>query len=318
MYSGGSGTIGDPYLIATPQDLYDIRSNLSAYFKLTKDIDLVGSGFLPWARIGTTPISLAFSGSVEGDGHVINGFEHDVSVSSLNGLFGYCNGAYFARIGMENVNTETTNSMANSGVLVGDCLNGTIVEQCYASGKFKVSTSGGNQIGGLVGQSESSTDRIRDCWTNVELRGNLNIGGVVGFSGGGAGTVERCYAAGNIEADENVGGIVSFAGGVSNCAAVMDSLTAVGSKTTFYRVSGTIPSNCYANSAMTLPRTPVSDANGQDGLDKTLAQLKQKATYQTGLGWDFSDIWYIRENKGFPLLRAFRKVASALFFGTNF
>lgn len=39
-YSGGTGTVGDPYLIATPQDLHEVRFNLDKHFKLNNNIDL--------------------------------------------------------------------------------------------------------------------------------------------------------------------------------------------------------------------------------------------------------------------------------------
>lgn len=39
-YSGGTGTIEDPYIISTPQDLHEVRYNLDKHFKLNTDIDL--------------------------------------------------------------------------------------------------------------------------------------------------------------------------------------------------------------------------------------------------------------------------------------
>ena len=47
QFSGGSGTVGDSYLISTSGDLKDIGNNSvywDKHFKLTADLDLKGVG----------------------------------------------------------------------------------------------------------------------------------------------------------------------------------------------------------------------------------------------------------------------------------
>ena len=39
-FDGGTGTVDDPYLISTPEQLNMVRGNLSGYYKLVNDIDL--------------------------------------------------------------------------------------------------------------------------------------------------------------------------------------------------------------------------------------------------------------------------------------
>ena len=83
-YSGGSGTSGDPYQIATKADLKYLSENSGEwgkYFKQKADINFdatdfqsggdfynSGSGFIP---IGDG--STQFTGSYDGDGHTITG-----------------------------------------------------------------------------------------------------------------------------------------------------------------------------------------------------------------------------------------------------
>ena len=70
----GSGIEGDPYLVATLQDLQCMNMNLSAYYKLIADIDASdtaiwydGAGFMP---IGSS--ATPFRGAFDGAGHIIS------------------------------------------------------------------------------------------------------------------------------------------------------------------------------------------------------------------------------------------------------
>lgn len=60
-YSGsGSGTSGDPYLVASASQLNKVRNDLTAYYKQTADIDI--SGYSNRTKIGTSTSSY-FSGN---------------------------------------------------------------------------------------------------------------------------------------------------------------------------------------------------------------------------------------------------------------
>ncbi|MDD7354111.1 MAG: GLUG motif-containing protein [Oscillospiraceae bacterium] len=80
----GSGTADSPYLISTPAQLQAMNSNVSAYYKLTADINLNGMDFTP---IGNAD-SGAFSGDFDGAGYTISGLS--VFSGKYSGLFG-CN-----------------------------------------------------------------------------------------------------------------------------------------------------------------------------------------------------------------------------------
>ncbi len=93
MFSGGTGTASDPYLISTVQDLRDIDNNLSACYKMINDIDFAGTEYQAnpyfdsehtinggWMPIGSNNSSHSsfsyisdgmFTGTFDGCGHVI-------------------------------------------------------------------------------------------------------------------------------------------------------------------------------------------------------------------------------------------------------
>lgn len=86
-FAGGSGTIDDPYLIQTPEQLNAVRLGVKFHYKLIADIDLSKWG--NWIPIGGTDSygfmagrwdksekgALTFQGSFDGNGHVISGMQ---------------------------------------------------------------------------------------------------------------------------------------------------------------------------------------------------------------------------------------------------
>lgn len=77
QYSGGSGTRKDPYLIKTPDDLYNMRNNLDKDFMLAATIDMKGyktnskyfkNGFVPIGDDSTKPFTGTFRCNLGKDG----------------------------------------------------------------------------------------------------------------------------------------------------------------------------------------------------------------------------------------------------------
>lgn len=62
-FEGGTGTLKDPYLIKTAEQLNSVRFGLSKHYKLIADIDLSKWG--NWIPIGGTP---SYGGSHGGQG----------------------------------------------------------------------------------------------------------------------------------------------------------------------------------------------------------------------------------------------------------
>lgn len=320
MYSGGAGTINDPYLITTPQDLYDVRSNLSAYFKQLNDIDLTGTAFV--SGDGWAPIN-SFSGDYNGYGKKIIGLRNHREASN-QGLFGTSMTGHLHGIWVVDPDFYHGSSFAadNCGPLVA-YMTGGLVEKCQVEGGSiyaTVTTFSSDNIGGLIGRASGGT--IQDCVSKIDdANCYRTVGAIVGYSSGAI--VQRCAvlsANTHLVANNTAGGITGGGGTVQNCAVFMDYISLTSGTETTYRVSassGTTMINNYAYDGISMPRTAVSNANGQDGLDKTLSELKTKSTYETGLGWDFKQTWRIKPDS-LPELRIFADAQNALFFGTNF
>jgi hypothetical protein len=207
-FSGGCGSLDDPYLISTPADLSRIGHNprlMNAHFKMTDDVNMadtthfiIGNGMYP------------FAGTFDGGGHVISNFYRYSSTGEMSkGLFGIVNGA-----GAEIKNLGLTDSgifgggYQTVGLLVGMLRNGT-VSGCFAErGSVGVGESDG---GGLVGANYGT---ISNCYANVSVSGWFGVGGLVEMN---SGVISNCYSRGRVDGQLDYGGLVSRSnGGVTN------------------------------------------------------------------------------------------------------
>jgi len=199
----GTGTVEDPYLIYTAEDLNLIGLGvryLDKHFKLMADINLSG-------RTYSTAVIPEFAGTFNGNGHMITHFTI-VGVSYL-GLFGRLeSGAEVRDLGIVDVNITST---SKAGSLVGENSGGSIIN-CYSSGNV----SGYEYIGGLVGYNGGSITTSNSTCTVSGLSvdswwGNLaGIGGLVGYN---SGSIAMSCSTGSVRGSEEVGGMVGENGG---------------------------------------------------------------------------------------------------------
>jgi hypothetical protein len=196
----GTGTVEDPYLIYTAEDLNLIGlavRYLDKHFKLMADINLSG-------RTCSTAVIPEFAGTFNGNGHMITHFTI-VGVTYL-GLFGRLeSGAEVRDLGIVDVNITST---SNAGSLVGENSGGSIIN-CYSSGNV----SGYEYIGGLVGRHSSG--EIVDCYAEGEVFGEWYVGGLVASNGSGVmssrtGAIHNCYAVTYVIQGRDVGGLLGF------------------------------------------------------------------------------------------------------------
>jgi len=186
LYSGGSGTPGDPYKIATKTDLLTLAITSGDYSKcfiLTADINM-GGGTFTTAIIAadTNPNSgfqgIVFSGTFDGNDHKITNFTiNGINGASFVGLFGYIvSGGNIKNLGLENCSVSGSSGSYYVGGLVG--YNSGGISDCYSTGAVSGS-SGSSDVGGLVG---FNTGGISGCyWSGaVSGSGSSNVGGVVG------------------------------------------------------------------------------------------------------------------------------------------
>ena len=277
-YGGGAGTVDDPYLISTSEQLYAIGVNpgdWDKHFKLVADIDLSCYTEKDFHLIGTT-YSCPFSGVFDGNNHKIYNFTYNYP-SNLVGLFGYIDGdnAEIKDLCLLNPAVNAGHG-CNVGSLVGILKKG-IISRCCAIGG---SISGGDGIGGMVGGNYDGI--ISNCYARTNVSGQLNLGGLVGT---GYDTIINCYSTGYIPEDANIiGGLVGY-----NYAVVSNSFWDIESSGQANAVGGT------------------GEMGVTHAIGKTTTQMQMSSAF-INAGWDFEgesingtqDIWTIREGKTYP------------------
>jgi hypothetical protein len=230
IYGGGSGTINDPFLIYTPEQLNTIGlipCHMNMHFKLMADIDLSNYTGIQFNIIGDS--TWPFTGVFDGNGKKILNFSYLSDKWRDNtGLFGYLDGAEVKNVGLIEPNVVALSGY-NTGALIGVPTNSKIID-CYVTGGI---VKGGDTVGGLVGISTES--QIEGCWTNCYVEGGSYVGGLAGqndSSGiynsysistvkgskhvGGlvgrayAAEIRRCFANGNVMGDRHIGGLVGW------------------------------------------------------------------------------------------------------------
>jgi hypothetical protein len=264
-YGGGSGTAGDPYLIATAEQMQAVGADpcdWDKHFKLTADIDLsayTGESFnvIGYSVVG--PGDIPFTGVFDGNGHTISNFTYSSAEKDRLGLFGYVDDP---NAEIKNLGLIDPNADAGTGDAVG-ALCGTIrrgsVSSCFVRGG---SVRGEYWIGGLIGvfAGSISSGSIIDCNTSCVVDGNSSVGGLIGLYGGVSPTstpsvsISYCYATGNISGLTSIGGLLGQANGPISDSFATGSVSSsggvgigglVGIKGDFLPHLSTI-TNCYA------------------------------------------------------------------------
>ena len=228
-FGGGSGTVADPYEIASARHLWLVRNHLTSHFKLVQDIDLSGvtekEGFEP---IGDAANS--FEGTFDGKGKKIKNLRIDRSGEWGIGLFGGVGGRGVVKnIGLEAMDVE---GGSTTGGLVGYNNEGTI-ENSYAMGKV----TGENNVGGLVGYNYKGT--IENSYVASAMTGENFVGGLMGHND--RGTIKNSYATGDVTGIEKVGGLAGSTVGINK--ARIENSYATGDVTGIEKVGGLVGSN---------------------------------------------------------------------------
>ncbi|OLS37915.1 hypothetical protein BTR22_05235 [Alkalihalophilus pseudofirmus] len=198
----GAGTQSNPYIVRTPQDIDDIRNDLSAHYELANSIDM--SVFDNFNPIGSGAGELSFRGSFNGNGYAIRNLT--VHATSANGsLFG---SVEYSEIRNLRIEGATVTGTINTSVLSGRCL-GSNLTNIFVSG----TVNGTNAIGGLIGWNVTPGSFIKNCYADVDVTGNYHVGGLIGNISRNETQVDSCYAVGKVHANfNNDGGLIATFG----------------------------------------------------------------------------------------------------------
>ena len=225
----GSGKENDPYQVYTASDLTGVYRK--GYFKLMNDIDLTDyiNQFSPaegWQSIGREGSETIH---FDGNGHKITGLWCN-STRDNTGLF-----SCFANGSIKNLTVVTANGKqvkggANTGILIGKLINGTITN-CKVTG----TVADGTPVGGMIGKLEGG--KLIGCQADVTINVTGENSYVGGLAGEVTGDVEQCLSYGTLTAtgkNSYVGGLVGLSksgSSISNSysnAVVNSSLSAAG------------------------------------------------------------------------------------------
>ena len=219
----GDGTSGNPYQIATLDDLKWIANqvnggtdfSINGNFIQTANIDAsaMNSG-VGWIAIGGTDSYYSFSGSYNGQGYTISNLYINNPSANNYGLFGYCANATIKNLGLTNVSITAGDEV---GGLVGYMDAGSTVSNCYVTGVVSSSLPG--VVGGLLGEAFDAT--ITDCYAECTISEGAKAGGLIGMLSGGS--LSNSYASGSITASQAsyigglIGGMQLSAGNINSC-----------------------------------------------------------------------------------------------------
>ena len=231
----GKGTNENPWLISSAGDLIKLSTEVNKsqnnydgkYFKITEDINMSGSSFIPVAADGIT----TFNGIVDGNNKTITNLVINLADNSYVGLFG--------RVGAEGQISNLTigeGSAVNGKQYVGafagsmdgyltNCKNyasvsatngnaGGFVGIAYQNVTLSGLTNEGNvsnakdMTGGIVAEIKTNANKINQVVNRGEISGISKTGGIVGS----ASNVKIMAASneGKVTGKTNVGGIGGY------------------------------------------------------------------------------------------------------------
>jgi len=204
-YRGGSGTAGNPYRIATVEDLIWLGEHPGDYdkhFILTADIDLDPN--LPGGRVFDKAVvaprtgadldqPISFTGVFDGNECTIRHLT--ILGTEYLGLFGQLRRAQIKAVTLEDV--LVIGSGSSVGALAG-YNDGGQVANCHCQGTIR----GAAFVGGLVGYNTGTLD---NCSTAGSVRGNERVGGLAGVS---EENVTGCYSVAGVVGHVVVGGLM--------------------------------------------------------------------------------------------------------------
>ena len=188
MFSGGTGTDEDPFLISTPQQFDNMRDSRVAgmSFKVTADIDLT--------ELTDDYEPFAFSGKLTGD-------------DSEN---------------LKTIHVNIDKPAANNVGLFSEVSDGVQISNLRLTG----SVTGGTYVGGFIGLGDEGTSasaKLENCINEAAITGTDTVGGFAGriYIGTHNITLNKLINKGTVKADKNGAGIIAVTKStlsVTNCA----------------------------------------------------------------------------------------------------
>ena len=229
-YEDGDGSEGNPYQIATPQQLALLAQQTNtgtggdAHYILVNDICLnVENDFFDWPVIGketSQNLPIYFTGVFDGNGHTIE--RMIIRENHLDaGLFGHTRGAVIKNLHVTDASIQVGSDV---GIIVGQAYNTSIINCTVQNSSISHEHNSTNYVGGIVGgyyptDNALDTVYIKDCVSEVRFLNPERFfiaGGIVGRCmtmsvDGGYAVIENCENRSDVRGSHHVGGIMGDA-----------------------------------------------------------------------------------------------------------
>ncbi|MDE6470596.1 MAG: hypothetical protein K2L19_06200 [Eubacterium sp.] len=283
------------------EDLYMVRYNMDANYRLMADIDMTvdtaadgefSYGGRGWEPIGSNGIygSEEFTGKFDGNRHSIIGMNINVNSNLPAGTGSDVELGLFAN-----------NSGIISDLKMVDC---NVYFYSYADKSLDCASIAANNMGIIINCSSSGIVKSD--------KGRGFVGGIAGYNGG---TIECCYNIANVRGGYFVGGIAGRGnsnaqilncynvGEIINGTGIVEDLCSVNNSYSLSKGIGGTSKNCYYLAG--------TGAKSQSGA-KELSESQMKKSYMYP-GFDFENVWIIDPNSDYPYpqLRNNRQSVSA-------
>jgi hypothetical protein len=301
---GAGSTSSSPgaITITTLAELQDVNNDLSGDYLLAADIDASatagwngGEGFVPIGAPGNP-----FTGTFDGQGHVISNLRINRPGFSYQGLFGKImtppGSSERTVVEQLRLADAEVNCGGTSGTLVGRVAD-AIVRGCSASGTLTVTPDGASDAksGGLIG-AVSPGSTIGGCSSEVDVTSGLRqqVGGLIGYLRGVEDftILRNSYSTGTVSGTGwKVGGLLGDADGSHvDCCYSVDALHAL----IGFNYRDPVITRSYWDADV----GPSSSPWG--GTPKTTAEMMLQSTY---VEWDFVSTWQIIDTQTYPWLQ---------------
>ncbi|MBN2980436.1 phosphodiester glycosidase family protein [Cohnella algarum] len=290
----------EPVELATAADLELIRANPSGHFRLTADIELTGN-FVPLDT---------FSGTLDGDGHTIDGLTVVADAGRPKVGFIIENRGTISRIGFTNVAVvgKTTDTGFWAGGIAAE--NRGTIRESFVTGMIV----GSYRSGGIAAHNYSV---IKNVFSDAVVKARGESGGLVAVSEGGS-TLSTSYAVPDVYSlRNNTGGLSGYAytdAVIRNNALTAGTIANDGGSS-IARIAGringspTFEGNIASANALVQGQTVTGGTSGNNqGQSVTDGELGLASTYRDRLGWNFDDIWEMNAATGLPFLQAFEEL----------
>jgi hypothetical protein len=282
----GDGTKANPWIINSCRELESVSNNLDGNYVLATDLNCfetrnwVRNGFVGFEPIGRMGADICgddnpFRGTFDGKGHKIYSLY-------INGYS--CGAALFDQV-------ESTGEINNVHLVDADFSGGISGLVSYNYGQIINSSFTGtinsNSAGGIAFANYGTIDQ---CYSGANIYCSDTCGGLAGDT---QGSISNSYSYGSVNScNTTCGGLVGYTGTVTNSY----STTYVeGSATYIGGLSGAL-----GNTTSSYWDTDTSgQSSSSSGVGKTTSEMQARATY---VGWDFSNVWEIKEGVGYPTL----------------